>query len=225
MVALKTDVQEAARLYKGGMSAPKIAARMGVTETAVCRHLRKLGIMHQHTISFNVSEALRLYADGLTAVEVARKLGIKSCVVQHHMRKHGVSRRPQPPPMSLIARDCSLCRKLRPIKEFHKSAAEPGGRAYQCIECTRTQPGNRKWLAGRYGLTTDELDEIIQASCGRCALCDMQFSSGRDAQIDHCHAVGAVRGLLCSQCNVGLGAFRDRPELLRKAAAYLEGAA
>jgi hypothetical protein len=40
--------------------------------------------------------------------------------------------------------------------------------------------------------------------------------------IDHNHLTGKTRALLCDKCNVGLGSFRDNPDLLRKAAAYLE---
>jgi hypothetical protein len=56
---------------------------------------------------------------------------------------------------------------------------------------------------------------------GRCAICaDPQ--EPRSANLDHCHTSGVVRGFLCAHCNRGLGGFRDRPELLRGAAAYLE---
>lgn len=40
--------------------------------------------------------------------------------------------------------------------------------------------------------------------------------------VDHCHKSKQIRGLVCHRCNVGLGYFRDDPELLRAAAAYLE---
>lgn len=77
--------------------------------------------------------------------------------------------------------------------------------------------------AARFGVTPDELarHEIEQA--GRCAICKAAFSGGGAKQhLDHDHCTGLFRGLLCAKCNVGLGAFGDDTERLRRAAAYLE---
>nr|BFD85776.1 hypothetical protein StreXyl84_51770 [Streptomyces sp. Xyl84] len=43
--------------------------------------------------------------------------------------------------------------------------------------------------------------------------------------VDHCHGTGRVRGVLCSSCNAALGQFKDRPDVMRRAAAYVEGIA
>lgn len=57
----------------------------------------------------------------------------------------------------------------------------------------------------------------------RCMICPDEIEL-RTAHIDHCHETGAVRGLLCRSCNLGLGHFKDRVELLEKAMTYLKGA-
>jgi hypothetical protein len=64
--------------------------------------------------------------------------------------------------------------------------------------------------------------EMFEAQGGRCALCDISFQEVRRYVIDHCHNTGEVRALLCDGCNTALGKFKDSPELLRKAAHYIE---
>jgi hypothetical protein len=59
---------------------------------------------------------------------------------------------------------------------------------------------------------------MLAAQRGLCALC--RFRKG-DC-VDHCHATGRVRAILCRRCNAGFGQFRDDPELLEAAARYLE---
>lgn len=55
---------------------------------------------------------------------------------------------------------------------------------------------------------------------GKCYLCGA--SQDRNLAVDHCHSTGKVRKLLCSQCNQALGLFKDNPEVMRKAALYVE---
>ena len=56
---------------------------------------------------------------------------------------------------------------------------------------------------------------------GKCEACDKEFEN-KDLVIDHEHSSGKIRGILCNNCNRGLGAFFDSPELLNKAIQYLE---
>lgn len=72
----------------------------------------------------------------------------------------------------------------------------------------------------RYGLVGDEYDAFIEAAGAKCALCGATERLG----IDHDHASKALRGVLCRDCsNLALGLFRDNPEVLRAAIAYLAG--
>ncbi len=82
----------------------------------------------------------------------------------------------------------------------------------------------KKALRG-YGLTEDSLLEMFASQENKCAICQAilePYGGPKGTHIDHCHSTGKVRGLLCPQCNHGLGKFRDSPEALRRAADYLE---
>jgi hypothetical protein len=79
-------------------------------------------------------------------------------------------------------------------------------------------------LSKLYGLTKTDYLAMLAEQGGGCAICgEPQEERGPNrAAVDHDHATGAVRGLLCTKCNTGLGAFRDRTDLLAKAAMYLK---
>lgn len=75
----------------------------------------------------------------------------------------------------------------------------------------------------KYGITKEQYDNLLRRQNYKCAVCATDSPDGAgDWHIDHCHNTGAVRGLLCSKCNVGLGMFNDDPEALRLAASYIE---
>lgn len=67
-------------------------------------------------------------------------------------------------------------------------------------------------------MTPQIYETMLAAQEGKCSICD----EPEGLFIDHCHKSGRVRALLCIRCNHGLGQFKDRPEILRKAADYLE---
>ena len=62
--------------------------------------------------------------------------------------------------------------------------------------------------------------DLIEAQGDRCAICKCKF---KIKCIDHDHKTGAVRGVLCSRCNRGLGLFNDNYERVQAAADYLKG--
>lgn len=75
-------------------------------------------------------------------------------------------------------------------------------------------------LRGTYGITLAAYEDILDRQGGKCAICD-KAPAERRLVIDHDHRTGAIRGLLCASCNVGVGMFRDHVGLLRKAIDYL----
>ena len=72
------------------------------------------------------------------------------------------------------------------------------------------------------GLTLDDFERMVTDRDGKCDICGRSF--GEDLQVDHDHADGRVRGLLCSSCNTGIGALGDTAVSLRRAYEYLAGA-
>jgi hypothetical protein len=72
-----------------------------------------------------------------------------------------------------------------------------------------------------YGVTADEVDKMLDAQNGRCAICGVRPERLASMHIDHDHDRGHLRGLLCVSCNQGLGQFRDDPALLLRAVVYL----
>ena len=67
-------------------------------------------------------------------------------------------------------------------------------------------------------MSAPEADAMLVDQGGLCAIC----GAAPAAHVDHDHATGAVRQLLCFNCNGGLGQFKDDPALLRVAARYIE---
>ena len=87
----------------------------------------------------------------------------------------------------------------------------------------KNNPGIRRNTALKtlYGIGIAEYNQMYEQQGGACAICE-ETSDG-NLFVDHDHDTGAVRSLLCQKCNLGLGHFKDSPELLSKAYTYLKG--
>lgn len=68
-----------------------------------------------------------------------------------------------------------------------------------------------------------QTEETMRAAQNNlCAICKDELPEGKHCHVDHDHTTGKVRGLLCHHCNTALGLFDENPDLMEKAAVYLE---
>lgn len=139
--------------------------------------------------------------------------------------------------LSKTPAECAQCRNTRPIYakgmcqycySLSRRALKPKSACLQCGRlsvifarsiCRSCYTNNRK-RRGKYGLTSERYIKMTKDQRGLCAICDEPLK--HNPHVDHDHATGMIRALLCYKCNVGLGSFRDSPEILRAAALYIE---
>lgn len=131
---------------------------------------------------------------------------------------------------------CSVCDVAQPLCAFRTRRALSGPRREpECRGCLSVRAlirnlhpvvirSRRARCVSRYGMSLTEYDLLLDAQGGGCAICGARHadSASRALAVDHCHDSDVVRGLLCSACNRAIGNFKNRPDLLRAAAAYLE---
>jgi len=134
-------------------------------------------------------------------------------------------------------------------RDFYKEEVA-SGREYTCKKCCVTSTADRFYYKrdygvtkiavsmcrpcnhklsrlNTYGVTDEDYSDMLEAQDYSCAICGISERDYRDKYnkslaVDHCHTTNKVRALLCEWCNKGLGHFYDNPDLLRKAANYLE---
>lgn len=106
-------------------------------------------------------------------------------------------------------------------RQYRKDNAEKIRAAKKAKQPEDTARSRRYYWARKYGLTVDEAETMLESQGGVCAICKQVEPNGKHLAVDHCHETGVVRGFLCTNCNNGLGRFKDNPELLIRAADYI----
>ena len=133
-------------------------------------------------------------------------------------------------PVSKVQRVTSTCAETSCCNPAHAKVVRANARivanrSRRPVTIISTGPTRRRWLNvwNKYGLTRDDVKQKLDEQSRGCAICLFRFESVEDPEIniDHCHATGDNRGLLCTGCNFAIGAMRDRPSLLRAAEVYL----
>lgn len=153
----------------------------------------------------------------------------------HHGKHRTVSRDGR-------GKQCVDCSSTKLLSDFYVQKDSPDERQPRCKKCAaKLHSAYRHSLRGRallsvarrrhkllkYGLTPEGYDALHDAQNGCCALCEKPETSRfrgtlRALAVDHNHATGRVRGLLCAHCNHAIGKFKDDPALIRIAADYVE---
>lgn len=136
-----------------------------------------------------------------------------------------------------FGRVCRKCNIYKPWEEFStKTTRGIVGKQPKCKICAAYE--TRLWyinnkdkakdtaLQRAYGMCLVEYKERLIQQKYTCLICSKVFSEGNfgpdSPVVDHCHIHGHVRGIICNECNRGIGYFRDNPTALRNAATYLE---
>jgi hypothetical protein len=130
---------------------------------------------------------------------------------------------------------CVNCKKEKSLVEFYKRNSAKDGFHNSCKTChslnshkNRTPEKARKSSLERdFGITLEDFKEILIRQRGVCAICGNPETSTykgklRNLSVDHNHKTNHLRGLLCDDCNKGLGFFWDNIERLRSAIQYLD---
>lgn len=103
-----------------------------------------------------------------------------------------------------------------------KSKQEYSLRSSSWAANNREKVKNSK-LKREYGITYEEFVEIFNSQNGSCKICNKKLETlHKNTHIDHCHNSNKIRGILCSNCNVALGHFKDNIETIENAVAYLK---
>ncbi|MCT2588711.1 endonuclease VII domain-containing protein [Streptomyces sp. N2-109] len=113
---------------------------------------------------------------------------------------------------------CPACAEVKPHAQWERNKTSSDGWASYCRSC-RAERNRAAYFRRKYGLTEAERDDLVAGQMGVCPIC----LSSPAIHVDHDHATGKVRGVLCFSCNAALGQFKDRPEAMRRAISYVEG--
>jgi hypothetical protein len=127
---------------------------------------------------------------------------------------------------------CIRCKKNKTLQDFENHPTSSDGKRNQCSSCryklrveregASAKRKQKHWNLGRYGISIDEWEQQLKKQNNLCAICKKFFTDKDKPHTDHNHETGLFRGILCSQCNTGIGLLGDDPERIRAAAQYLD---
>jgi len=150
---------------------------------------------------------------------LAISVGGKFCITCKSVKHPDEFHKPNKKQCNRRCRDCA-CRIKR--ERYLRRGYSEKNKEYSRRRRLRNPTEDRSDLLREYGMTLEKYNQMLENQQGKCAIC----GGGREKQkysfsVDHCHATGKIRGILCSNCNAGLGFFKDNPQSLTNAITYL----
>lgn len=112
----------------------------------------------------------------------------------------------------IMTKVCTTCKQEKPETEFGKHKLGKSGINPRCKKC---HAGDRRRL--KHGIGVKDFQELALRQQNRCAICDLE----KKLYLDHNHSTGNIRGLLCLNCNTGIGSLKDNPDILERARDYI----
>ena len=146
------------------------------------------------------------------------KTGKKQCKVCRNNSQRRIQGWPEKDTVGIPNKDKTHCPK------GHEYAGDnlyihPTSGYRRCLTCHTAN--TREWrLKNLYDLSVEEYDRMLEEQGNSCSICAKSFDDFQPV-VDHDHDTGAVRAVLCTHCNTGLGQFFDDAQTLQKAIDYL----
>lgn len=116
-----------------------------------------------------------------------------------------------------LTKTCKICNLEKKLVDFSRNSKCKFGRCNVCCSCdTKLRYNNR---LKEYGLNIELYNKMLKDQDFKCLICKNTFEK---LCVDHCHSTGRVRGLLCSDCNSGIGRFKENTNYLNNAIIYIK---
>jgi DNA-binding MarR family transcriptional regulator len=228
--------EEILKLYSEGLWLKDIAPKYGCAVCTLTRCFKEWGVevvkrMPTANLSNKeVGQLVAFYHNGLSLSEIEERLPYKRCVLTKALREKGYVIRRRGKPQKLVStqteKQCSNCKQVKLVTDFTLHSTTYDGLQPSCRQCSN-EVGKWLKLKQKFNLTQEEYESMLLAQNGVCDICKrtesrIKFGKPTMLAVDHCHITGKVRGLLCHNCNIGIGNLGDNITVVANALDYLK---
>ena len=119
-----------------------------------------------------------------------------------------------------LSSQCKICINKHQKEYYNNNKEKIITRVRKYYQKNPDRAKNQK-LKKAHGITLEVFNLLLQLQKNKCLIC-LRYIDKKNGCVDHNHKTGKIRGILCSQCNFGLGNFKDNIKYLQRAIKYLK---